>query len=141
MTECWTIAIASAPPSWIGSRSDFVQQHERGAPGWRSVDELLMCAENKAGLAAMDCASPMSAKTVQTREAEPISPGVASLRHQRKEPAVFNATVLPPVFGPVISGTRFGGSKADVNRDGILDHRGAPGEREPGLSRELARPR
>ena len=59
------IAIASAPPS-IGSvpapassSSTSAGSLERGV----HVDDVAMCAENVLRLAAIDCSSPMSAKT------------------------------------------------------------------------------
>ena len=55
---------------------------------------------------AIDCSSPMSANTSRsTGSFEPAAAGTWSpawcMRHRR--PTVRSATVLPPVFGPVIT--------------------------------------
>ena len=67
---------------------------------------LVMCAENVLRLASIDCSSPMSAKS--DRNTGSRDPSAAGMRSPAcaiiaSSPAVFSATVLPPVFGPVTS--------------------------------------
>ena len=69
----------------------------------------MRCAENVLRLASIDCSSPMSAKTDRnTGSRDPSAAGIRSpgLRHQDEQPGGLQATVLPPVFGPVISRRR-----------------------------------
>ncbi len=58
---------------------------------------------------SMLCSSPMSAKTASntgTRLPRSAGTGSPACAISESSPAVFSATVLPPVFGPVISSTR-----------------------------------
>ena len=69
---------------------------------------FVMCAENVLRLASIDCSSPMSAKS--ERNTGSRDPSAAGMRSPAcaiiaSSPAVLSATVLPPVFGPVISST------------------------------------
>ena len=113
---------------------------------------LAMCAEKVLRLAEIDCSSPMSANTLlNTGTCEPSAAGISSpaCAISDSSPAVLSATVLPPVFGPVITSTRggIGGiSRTSVRRD--LD--GGAGEQrmprraqfEPAVRRRSpARPR
>ena len=86
-----------------------------------------MCAENVDRLCSMDCSSPTSASTrSNTRTTLPSSAGMCrphcAIRHS--SPSVLSVTVLPPVFGPVMTrvsncwpsstlmGTAFAGSSS-----------------------------
>ncbi len=63
-------------------------------------------------LAAIDCSSPMSAKMARkTGSFDPFSAGTCrpACAIAAKRPAVFSATVFPPVFGPAMISTRVGG--------------------------------
>ena len=109
-----TMATPSAPPS-IGSVPDPTSSSSTsaGVCRSRSIDTmLLMCAENVLRLASIDCSSPMSAKT--DRNTGTREPSAAGIRRPAcaiiaRRPAVLSATVLPPVFGPVMSSTVDGG--------------------------------
>ena len=73
---------------------------------------FVMCAENVLRLASIDCSSPMSAKSERnTGSRDPSAAGIRSpaCAISASSPAVLSATVLPPVFGPVISRTVAGG--------------------------------
>ena len=76
----------------------------------RSIDAMLaMCAENVLRLASIDCSSPMSANSERnTGSREPCAAGIRrpACIIIASSPAVFSATVLPPVFGPVIEQDR-----------------------------------
>ena len=71
-----------------------------------------MCDENVLRLASIDCSSPMSANTDAEHRSRADFAGTCrpACAISANSPAVFSATVLPPVFGPVMSSTRFGGS-------------------------------
>ena len=108
----------------IGAGADFVQQHERRQRQVRgpSTTTFVMCAENVLRLAEIDCSSPMSAKSdLKTGSFDPGAAGTCSpaCAIAAKSPAVFSATVLPPVFGPVMTSTRVGGGMQDVHRDRV----------------------
>ena len=99
----------------IGSGADFVQQHQRRQRQIRgpSTTTFVMCAENVLRLAEIDCSSPMSANSdLKTGSFEPGSAGTCrpACAIAASSPAVFSATVLPPVFGPVMISTRVGGT-------------------------------
>ena len=69
---------------------------------------LLMCAENVLKDSLILCSSPISAKILsKTYMFEFSLAGIFNPLHAIavKSPTVFNVTVLPPAFGPVI--TRF----------------------------------
>ena len=73
---------------------------------------LAMCPEKVLRLCAMDCSSPISANTERnTGTCESSATGMSNPACARRgsSPAVFSATVLPPVFGPVITRTFTGG--------------------------------
>ncbi len=101
------IAIASAPPS-SGSvpAPASSSRTSAGSSSALSIATMLaMWPENVLRLAAIDCSSPMSAKTVRnTGICEPSAAGISSpaCAMSDSSPAVLSATVLPPVFGPVI---------------------------------------
>ncbi len=66
-----------------------------------------MCAENVERSAAMDCSSPISASTrskIPSRAACAAT-GIPDCAASTASPTVFNATVLPPVFGPLMTST------------------------------------
>ena len=74
---------------------------------------LRIWPENVETLAVIDCSSPMSANTA--RKAVTREPGAAGTYRpafaiSASSPAVFSATVLPPVLGPVITSTDCGGT-------------------------------
>ena len=116
------IAVASAPPS-AGSVPvpTSSSSTSAGTCSARSIAAMLvMCAEKVLRLAEIDCSSPMSANSVRnTGSVEPAAAGMCSPAWaiSASSPAVFSATVLPPVFGPVMSSTRAGGQQHDVHRD------------------------
>ncbi len=72
---------------------------------------LVMCHENVLRFAAIDCSSPMSAKTERKTGSRASAAGTNSpaCAISALRPAVFSATVLPPVFGPVTRSTVIGG--------------------------------
>ena len=79
---------------------------------------FVMCAENVLRLASIDCSSPMSAKIDRkTGSREPSAAGMRSpaCAISASSPAVLSATVLPPVFGPVIEQHRR--RRHDLDRD------------------------
>ena len=108
------IAIASAPPS-SGSVPAPASSSRTSAGSSSALSIATMFAmwpENVLRLAAMDCSSPMSAKTVRnTGICEPSAAGISNpaCAMSDSSPAVLSATVLPPVFGPVTTSTRTGG--------------------------------
>ena len=71
-----------------------------------------ICPENVDKLCCKDCSSPMSAKTCENHgistgsRAGTNKPTLAMIA---ANPKVFNVTVFPPVFGPVIVTTRIWG--------------------------------
>ncbi len=108
------MAVASAPPSFgsvpVPTSSSSTSA---GNASSRSIDTMLaMCPENVLRLAAIDCSSPMSAKTERNTGSVAAAAGTCSpaCAISASRPAVLIATVLPPVLGPVISRTRVGGS-------------------------------
>ena len=65
-----------------------------------------MCDENVESDCSIDCSSPMSASTVSKMAMElPSSAGMCRPHSaiSVKSPMVFSVTVLPPVFGPVMT--------------------------------------
>ena len=69
----------------------------------------VMCDEKVERLCSMLCSSPMSARTCSNTDSfEPSSAGIAmpACAISVSRPVVFSETVLPPVFGPVISRTK-----------------------------------
>jgi hypothetical protein len=62
-------------------------------------------AENVLRLAEIDCSSPMSANTHRNTGRGALLGGICrpACAISASRPAVFNATVLPPVFGPVMT--------------------------------------
>ena len=79
----------------------------------RSISTMFaMCPEKVLRLAAIDCSSPMSANTDRnTGTREPAAAGMCrpACAISDSSPAVFSATVFPPVFGPVMTSARVGG--------------------------------
>ena len=67
-----------------------------------------MCAENVESAASIDCASPMSARNaVNTGKlAAAAGTGIPACAIIASSAVVFSATVLPPVFGPLIISCR-----------------------------------
>ena len=116
-----TIAVASAPPS-IGSVPDPSSSNSTraGSASIRSIDAMLVtCQEKVLRFAAIDCSSPMSAKTDRnTGSREPGAAGMCrpACAISASSPSVFSATVLPPVFGPVMTSTLDGGASQHVDR-------------------------
>ena len=110
-------AVASAPPS-TGSvpAPNSSSSTSAGSASLRSIDAMLVtCHEKVLRLAAIDCSSPMSAKTLRnTGSREPGAAGMCNPAWaiRASSPVVLSATVLPPVFGPVMISTLAGG----VNR-------------------------
>ena len=108
------IAMPSAPPS-TGSVPEPTSSSSTsaGSTRLRSMAAMLVtCQEKVLRLAAIDCSSPMSANTDwNTGRREPSATGMCSPAWAIKasSPAVLIATVLPPVFGPVITRTDVGG--------------------------------
>ncbi len=104
----------SAPPS-TGSvpAPSSSSSTSAGISSVRSIAAMLVtCHENVLRLASIDCSSPMSAKIVRkTGSAEPASAGMCRphCAISARSAAVLSATVLPPVFGPVMTSTRVGG--------------------------------
>ena len=90
-----------------------VQEDERGpSSAWSIATMLAMWPEKVLRLWAMDCSSPMSAKTERnTGTCESSATGMSSPACARRgnRPAVSRATVFPPVFGPVMTRTFTGG--------------------------------
>ena len=87
---------------------------------------LVTWAENVLRLASMDCSSPMSAKT--ERKTGRRDPSAAGMRRpacaiSASRPAVFSATVFPPVFGPVIEQHRRRRQDLDRDRHRLLEQR------------------
>ena len=64
-----------------------------------------MCAEKVERSAAMDCSSPISTRTRSKsgNTARCAVTGIADCADKAASPVVFSATVLPPVFGPLIT--------------------------------------
>ena len=94
-----------------------------------------MCAENVLRLAEIDCSSPMSAKTVRnTGICDPPAAGISSpaCAISDSSPAVLSATVLPPVFGPVMTSTRAGGMSRTSTGTGHPRIRPRPGPASAG---------
>ena len=98
-------AAPSAPPS-TGSVPPPTSSSSTsaGSSSARSIATMLaMCAENVLRLAAIDCSSPMSAKTVRNGVNRlPGSTGISrpACAISASRPNALSATVLPPVFGP-----------------------------------------
>ena len=105
-----TIAMPSAPPS-TGSvpAPTSSSSTSAGSASDRSIWTMfVMCHEKVLRLAAIDCSSPMSANTDRnTGSRDPCSAGTCSpaCAISASRPAVLSATVLPPVFGPVMTST------------------------------------
>ncbi len=78
---------------------------------WSSIEMmLLMCDENVDRLCSILCSSPISTKTDgKTLTTDESSAGMNSpvCAIIVSNPTVLSATVLPPVFGPVMSSTRY----------------------------------
>ena len=74
----------------------------------RIVTRLRTCPEKVERLIAMDCSSPMSARTWSNTGSSTCSAGGRSPHWCRSaaRPTVFSATVLPPVFGPEMTTAR-----------------------------------
>ena len=108
------MAVASAPPS-LGSVPPPASSSRTSAgmsSAWSIATTLAMCAEKVLRLSAIDCSSPMSANTLwNTGICVPSAAGMRSpaCAMSGSSPAVFSATVLPPVLGPVITRALVGG--------------------------------
>ncbi len=72
------------------------------------VFKFNICAENVDKSAAIDCSSPMSTSTPSNsgRTARSAATGIPDCADSAAIPVVFSTTVLPPVFGPLITSTR-----------------------------------
>ena len=109
------IAVASAPPSFgsVPPPASSSSTSAGSASALSIATTFAMCAENVLRLSAIDCSSPMSANTLwKTGTCEPSAAGMSSPACAMigSSPAVLSATVLPPVFGPVITSTCAGGT-------------------------------
>ena len=110
------IAVASAPPSFgsVPPPASSSSTSAGSASASSVATTFAMCAENVLRLSAIDCSSPMSANTLWKigtwvpSAAGMSSPACAMIG---SSPAVFSATVLPPVFGPVMTRARAGGTR------------------------------
>ena len=81
------------------------------------------CAENVDVLAAIDCSSPMSAKTRVKRPMRvPRRAGICMPQYvmATNRPTIFSATVLPPMFGPLITISRVRRRRAERLRHRAL---------------------
>ena len=67
-----------------------------------------ICAEKVERSAAIDCSSPISTSTRSKigRMARCAATGIPACAASAATPTVLSATVLPPVFGPLITSTR-----------------------------------
>ena len=67
-----------------------------------------MCPEKVERLISIDCGSPMSASTSSNTGSAAVAAGGRSPDwwSSAARPSVFSATVLPPVFGPLITSAR-----------------------------------
>ena len=112
--KCSTMARPSTPPS-IGSvpAPTSSTRINAGRVSWRFISTMLaICPEKVLKLVAIDCSSPMSANTERntgTREPGPVGMCSPDWAITTSSPAVFRATVFPPVLGPVTMITRVGG--------------------------------
>ena len=89
------------------------------------------CEENVERLCSMLCSSPMSAKIrwkIASSEPSPAGTWSPAWAIRLSSPTVFSATVLPPVFGPVMTSTSNVAAKLDGQRDDL-----APQQRVAGL--------
>ena len=92
----------------VRAGAQLVEEHER-VPGRRCSTMRVIerrWPENVDSDWAIDCSSPMSAKTSRkTGRRDPVSAGTWSPAWciSASRPSVRSATVLPPVFGPVIT--------------------------------------
>ena len=88
--KCWTIAVASAPPS-LGSVPVPTSSSRTSAGSCRSRSietRFVMCDEKVLRLASIDCSSPMSANTERNTGSFATAAGRCrpGLRHQREQP-------------------------------------------------------
>ena len=85
-----------------------------------------MCEEKVETDRSIDCASPMSAYTASKIAIEPSSRGscIPDWCINANSPIVFIATVLPPVFGPVITRPRKPGPMLMVIGTASLPNKG-----------------
>ena len=76
-----------------------------------------MCAEKVERFCSIDCASPMSARKARKTGSTSLSAGTGTPACAiiASSPAVFSATVLPPVFGPLMISCRAAGSSPSVS--------------------------
>ena len=82
---------------------------ERGVTLSSICVTCVMCALKVERLCSMLCSSPMSAKSSPmspSTEPSPAGTGKPSQPKYMQTPAVLSATVLPPVFGPVMTRMR-----------------------------------
>ena len=107
-------ARASAEPSSgsVPVPSSSSSTSERGPASFRTRTTLPKWDENVDTDRSMLCASPMSANTLsKTDRDDPEAAGICNPAWciSTSNPIVFRATVLPPVFGPVITSARKSG--------------------------------
>ena len=102
---------------------------------------LVICHEKVLRLAAIDCSSPMSAKIERNTGSLASAAGTnnPACAINAVRPAVFSATVLPPVLGPVIRSTVVGGITTMSTGTGSFDG-ASPRSRRPSSSRRAMTP-
>src|ERR1700674_4364382 len=102
-------ATASAAPSSgaVPVPISSTSTREFGVAASSMVFKFNMCAEKVDKSAAIDCSSPMSTSTWSNsgRTARCAATGIPDCAASAAIPVVFSATVLPPVFGPLITRT------------------------------------
>ena len=93
----------------VRPRGDLVEQDERPVRCTSRIETRLRTwPENVERLIAIDCSSPMSARTWSNTGSSTWSAGGRSPHwcSSAASPSVFSATVLPPVFGPEMTTAR-----------------------------------
>ena len=115
------IDCASAEPSTgsVPAASSSSSTSERCVDARRIEMMLPMCELNVDSDCSIDCSSPMSANTASKtgrRLSFSAGTGIPACAINASRPTVLMATVLPPVFGPVIKSTE-NASPDDASRD------------------------
>ena len=126
----------------VGAAAGFVEQHQRRrrpAPcpsrrRWRCAPRR--CSGFRRSTARRRC---RRTRCGRPGSAMPSAAGISSPACAiiGSSPAVFSATVLPPVFGPVMTSTRVGGIEQHVDRASTVD---APRAIEQRMPRRRAAP-
>src|SRR5713226_2350822 len=103
-------ATASAAPSSgaVPVPISSTSTSEHGVADCSMDFKFSMCAENVERSAAMDCSSPISTSTRSKSgsTARCAATGIPDCAERAASPVVFNATVFPPVFGPLMTSNR-----------------------------------